>query len=497
MSGQVFVGIFDNVALSLSGNTEGTLTPINSGTAILAGGNNITLSQSGNAISIIGGAGGGGGNFTAGVSGGNTAGASGTVSNEFVLAGGTNITLSGATGAGGMSVSIVGATQTAQTQNCVDLSLAGNSTSAGVGYALISSGTAILAGGNNITLSQNGQSVTISAFAQSVQTQSLGSDTLGMSNLSNTAGTSGVVSGSNLQLVFAGGNNITLSQSLNGSSGTITISAFTQTVQTQNMVAVSLSGNNTTGTEALISSGTMLLAGSGAITISQNNQSLTINDNAVTLSKYYWPPIQAISNLNSAVSLGNTSSASVQYVPLPNYLAFSRVDVPLNVSVATAGNASTAWMLLSNMMVIYSLNGTSFSPIVGTSQIQSWSWSSNATASVTGFRNFSFPLQTTLSPGEYYAGFYITTSSGYTSGGGNTTALNASFTLIYNSAQVYASGTPFADFGAGTASSSNIQLRGIYTTQMSATNQTLSLGALSVTGSASLNANVPLVFRNY
>ncbi len=231
MSGQVFVGIFDNVALSLSGNTEGTLTPINSGTAILAGGNNITLSQSGNAISIIGGAGGGGGNFTAGVSGGNTAGASGTVSNEFVLAGGTNVTLSGATGAGGMSVSIIGATQ-------------------------------------------------------SVQTQSLGSDTLGMSNLSNTAGTSGVVSGSNLQLVFAGGNNITLSQSLNGSSGTITISAFTQTVQTQNMVAVSLSGNNTTGTEALISSGTMLLAGSGAITISQNNQSLTINDNAATLRKY-------------------------------------------------------------------------------------------------------------------------------------------------------------------------------------------------------------------
>ncbi len=172
--------------------------------------------------------------------------------------------------------------------------------------------------------------------------------------------------------------------------------------------------------------------------------------------------------------------------------------MPLLVSsVATAGNASTAWILLSNMMVIYSLNGTSFSPIVGTSQIQSWSWSSNATASITGPRNFSFPLQTTLSPGEYYVGLYITSSSGYTSGGGATTALNATINQYQITANAFATGTAFADFGAGTASSSNMQLRGIYTTQMSATNQTLSLGALSVTGSAWLYGNIPLIFRNY
>src|SRR6185436_4973691 len=53
--------------------------------------------------------------------------------------------------------------QTVQTQNVVDVTLAGNSTSAGGGYALISSGTMTLAGGANVTLSQNANAVTISA----------------------------------------------------------------------------------------------------------------------------------------------------------------------------------------------------------------------------------------------------------------------------------------------------------------------------------------------
>ena len=40
--------------ISLSGNTLGTMTLINSGTVTMAGGNNITLSQSGNAFTILG-----------------------------------------------------------------------------------------------------------------------------------------------------------------------------------------------------------------------------------------------------------------------------------------------------------------------------------------------------------------------------------------------------------------------------------------------------------
>ena len=81
-------------------------------------------------------------------------------------------------------------------------------------------GTALLAGGNNITLSQSGQSVTISGpntVAQSVQTQMTGL-TAGMSTGGNTSGTTGLVS---QQLVFIGGNNITLSQSVAGASASL------------------------------------------------------------------------------------------------------------------------------------------------------------------------------------------------------------------------------------------------------------------------------------
>src|SRR5947207_2229744 len=118
-----------------------------------------------------------------------------------------------------------GVGQSVQTQNAVDLSVGGNT--AGT-PALISSGTALWAGGQNVTLSQNGQAITISAAPQSVQTQNMADITLA----GNTAGTLALVSSGTLTL--AGGNNIVLSQ--NGNVVTISASnAPAQTVQTQNL----------------------------------------------------------------------------------------------------------------------------------------------------------------------------------------------------------------------------------------------------------------------
>ena len=96
----------------------------------------------------------------------------------------------------------------------VAVTIGGNT--AGVG-ALISSGTMFLAGGNNITLSQNGQSITISGAAGGAG----GSFSAGVSTIGNTSGSTGTVSN---QIVFAGGNNITLSQSTAAGGATVTIS---------------------------------------------------------------------------------------------------------------------------------------------------------------------------------------------------------------------------------------------------------------------------------
>src|SRR3990167_2440286 len=140
------------------------------------------------------------------------------------------------------------------------VTLAGNSTSAGAGFALISSGTLTLAGGNAITLSQNGNAVTISGAA--------GAGATAISGLANseTTYTSGTVSLSELGAITI--------RSTTGQAFQFSVNS--QTVQTQNVVDVTLSGN-TAGVLALISSGTMTLAGGNNIVLSQAGNAATIS----------------------------------------------------------------------------------------------------------------------------------------------------------------------------------------------------------------------------
>lgn len=177
----------------------------------------------------------------------------------------------------------------------INATIGGNTAGAG---ALVSSGTMTLVGGNNVTLSQAGNAITISGAAAAA----VGSNTLGMSNLGNTSGTTGVISGSALRYNFAGGNNITLSQSINGASGTVTISAASQTVQTQNRFNLTLSGN-TSGVMAQVSSGTLTLAGGNNVTLSQNGNAVTVSAANQTVQTQ---------NLQNVTLSGNTAGVMAQ-----------------------------------------------------------------------------------------------------------------------------------------------------------------------------------------
>lgn len=241
------------VNITISGNTAGAGALASTGTVTLAGGNNITLSQNGNAITISGAAGGGAaGTNTLGISNlGNSAGTSGVISGsalQFALAGGNNVTLSQSINASSATITVSAANQTVQTQNLHNMTLAGNSTSAGAGYIQVSSGTLTLAGGNNVTLSQNGNAVTVSAFNQTTQTENVHNMTLS----GNTAGAMAHISSGTMTL--AGGNNITLSQDGNavtisgaagGGGGAATGSYFDNMFQQNSVQAISYTSVST------------------------------------------------------------------------------------------------------------------------------------------------------------------------------------------------------------------------------------------------------------
>lgn len=187
------------------------------------------------------------------------------------------------------------------TQGVLALTLGGNTD--GV-LALVSTGTLFLAGGANITLSQNANSVSIvggagggggapigtavKAVASVGSTgtitryapedhQHKGVAAFAVTNTGNTLGDTRSQVGT---LFIAASGGITASQST-AAAGNDTVwlsvaAPIAQSVQTQNVVDVTL-GGNTAGVLALISSGTLFLAGGNNITVSQNGQSVTLS----------------------------------------------------------------------------------------------------------------------------------------------------------------------------------------------------------------------------
>lgn len=219
------------------------------------------------------------------------------------------------------------------------------------------------AGGANVTLSQsiNGSSATISVVAGG---GGAGNFTAGVSTIGNTSGNTGTVTN---RLILAGGNNITLSQSTNGGGATVTISAPNQTVQTQNLHNVTLSGN-TAGAMAQISSGTMTLAGGNNITLSQAG-------NAVTISA-----ANTVAQTNQSIGIygsGNTSGTSTGTLDARSFTVRAQgsltVDMTNGLINLSAPNALTTAMASNRgsdfVAATAAFNGTNASGTIASNAI--------------------------------------------------------------------------------------------------------------------------------
>lgn len=278
----------------------------------------------------------------------------------------------------------------------------------------------------------------------------------GISNLGNTSGTSGTV---NRGIAFAGGNNITLSQSVDASSATLTISAASQTVQTQNLHNISLSGN-TAGVMAHISSGTLTLAGGNNITLSQNGNAVTISGGAggagggIALANSQTTYTSGTANLTvagGAMTIASTTGQSFNF-SVPQTSSLSATGI---VSIST--NASTI-----------SVGAPAFSG--GISNIGN---TSGTSGTVSNQLVFAGGNNITLSQSTGAGGNTITISAGASGGGG---------LALANSQTTYTSGT------------ANLTVAGGAMTIASTTGQSFNFSvpqtsSLSATGLVSLSTN--------
>jgi hypothetical protein len=321
--------------VTLSGNTAGALAHISSGTLTLAGGNNITLSQAGNAVTISGGAGG------------------------------------------------------AETQTAISGIRASDTT--------YTSGSVTITGvGGGVTVNSNtGQRVDISVAAPVAQTGTQFS--AGLSNIGNTAGDTGTVAG---RVVLAGGNNITLSGSTNGVSETITISGAAGggagfTAGMSNL-------GNTAGTSGVVT-GQVVLVGTHDVTLSQS-----VNGGSATISIIPGPQMSRFrypQDVTPVTAGGLQGNSSLYFVPIfvPGYLTAHNVGQLYSISGATGSTAAA-----SHWFGVYTKNGSTLSTATTHSQSSSWtsgSIASNDWGGLIGYRWRMMSGQTfNFTPGDYWIG---------------------------------------------------------------------------------------------
>lgn len=459
----------------------------------------------------------------------------------------------------------------------INASIGGNSTSAGGGYQLVSTGTVHLMGGNNVTLSQNANSISINAGGggtmsmyalgnttqnssatmdvRSVSLNGLGGLTAGysngsvqlsapvvsslsatgavsisnnggtisigapafsggMSNLGNTSGSTGTVTNG---LYLAGGNNVTLSQSTNGvSAATITISAAAQTNQTANFYVSSNSTqlSSTAGIDLRslsfqgagnvsigVSQGKVLVSGGGGggAALSAGTQSVSTgtvnfaNSNGITFGMSGSNQITASHNgitSQSAQTIGgyatgNTTGQSSSSTFDARSMSMSGVGaISLGYSGSMLQVSAPAQSSLSQTGALsISRNGSTIS--IGVPAVSMGMSTIGNTSGTTG----------TVSNQLIFAGGNNVTLSQSTGAGGNTLTISAanqtnqnmSLYALGNTTQnsstlLNASNMSFNGLGAATMGYSNGSIQVSVPTQ---TNQTLGISATSNTFSSS------------
>jgi hypothetical protein len=225
--------------------------------------------------------------------------------------------------------------------------------------------------------------------------------------------------------------------------------------------AIQISGN-TTGTTALVSSGTLVLAGGNNITLSQSGNSITILDLPSLTLQQYWPNWQGGTNTRQF----GQSSVQVNPIYVPDYISVTRAQMLVSVSLSTSSNSSHAGTL-SWALGIYTNNASTLS--LSTSGSVSYAWTDTAgqsSASLQSQKILSLPINFVGSPGIYYLAHLSQTATA-----------NANWITISN--QLMGINTPNGSFaGASSGTFNNMPGLGHWTAATAALPVSMSIAHL-------------------
>jgi len=337
----------------------------------------------------------------------------------------------------------------------------------------ISTGTIRFSNANGVSFGIDGQTITASANGGGVVL---------------SAGTNSTSTGT---VVFSNSNNITFGMN---DGGIVTASFNANNTASTFVLGISTQGN-TKGTTGFANQSVQLV-GTNGITLSQsingNSATITIVGEGATVNKFMaFPPGQISSSQQT------NSQISFRYIYLDNYISMTRLDVPMILTLVSTTRSNTANVVFTSGCVIYSLNGSTLNPIVGNTGSTTYSWASDSAnySNIIGLRAASFPLATLLTPGEYWIGLHISTT--------NNSSIGAATTQLDNSISVLCGSTytalNYAEFGSTTGANTNglVPMQGLCSISISNTTMTFQQSQISVSGVNGFRANFHVVFRNY
>jgi hypothetical protein len=423
------------------------------------------------------------GGFTGGVStGGNTVGNTGTQTGSLIFAGGNNITLSVGTAAGGNQTITVSGANFPAAQIGIS-SIADSANTQTVGMLSFANSNGISFG-----LSTGAQTATLTA-SYTVPTVPVLS--IGVSTGGATAGNTGTYSG---QVVFAGGNNITLSVgTAAGGAQTITISGAN-------------AGGAQTGISGIIVSNTTYT--SGTVSFSNANGISFGSSAGQAITASYTVPTQTNQTVGIYASSQTTGSAS-SFTYDARSLSF------IGAGIVSVGNNSTAAGTTTGIIISATQSNQAMSAQGGSSAFQTliFTNSNNVSFSNTGGSVWgSYALNVSANGGTSNAlsGLTFANSQGVTFGlstGAGIGTITASVSQSNQTVGLYALGNTtqnssttldartlsFNALGAATWGYSN----GSIQVSVPATSSLVGTSGLSVSTNASTISVYPAAFSTY